>query len=499
MRILLTTLFLLFQFCLIGQEKTDNLPGATVFSSSGDTVAIIGRSTAGFFGSIDVGISVYDRVSQAHVESFHVGSSGVDNLGNVQFDGSNLLVTGSVSYSSSADDFLFSNVDLFNVHSWTKVYSGSASDKVKAVYKEDTTFLLIGTTQSAGSYQSLAILRTDLDGNLTQAVYVDYGEDYFPTALSYDDSVIYVSGFVFSSGITEGTISKIPKDLSEVVWTTKYGSVAGNEIQSLFVEGEGIFYAGWNGIGAERALLLGEIDSAGVEIWSHSYVSDGFYTINEVENYSNDSLLIHGHLRNFAGTDENEIIGLVAKDGGDLSLWIQIDSNRSFGSDMHFNGTGYITGSFQNNSSWPKQGSSSFWSSGSSACFFSWNYDSVALDNGITHQPMFLAVSGLSLTQTDTLMIEPLGAIEFDYNRCSNVSVNEINEECEPLIKRNCDLIELIDPCGEIERVKVYDLNGRIVCEAEGSELRLSGLSGLFILRFSNSSNLIFTMKVVLF
>ena len=480
---------------LVGQQQkmTDNLPGyVSYLGSSVDTSFTFGRVDAGFFGDRDMALSLFDR-ENGHISSYFVGTSGREQNAHATSLKNSVFLTGQTNLNTgNFDDVLVARVDIDDeTKSWVKVYQANSLDKGKRIFTDNDTLLVLATSSSFTTKQSLYLMMLDLDGNTLNSIEADFDKDFFPTGFSSNNVSYFISGYTVDGALLTGVILSVNKLNGNIEWAKQFENINSSEINQVEYTDGVLYFSGWSGDGAGKLLLYGEMTSSGDISWMNKIQHTGLSTTTSIYK-KNDDLFLGGFIRESDGTEENQTFSHINLSTKELDMYAIPDEGRTVStSPIFYHSDTCFIASYWFDAA-PQQGIFNYWEHENGGCFDVYSH------SGEIDYTLHLSVSDISVNTKQQFFTEldeggvqvesdPFYAADFcervEYD--STVGLNETF--CDLELETNLNQIKLISPCKRIVNINIYNSLG-VKMFSSGSNIAPSNLL---------SPNQIYFIKVI--
>jgi hypothetical protein len=194
----------------------------------------------------------------------------------VQLPDSNYIVTGTTTNTLTGDyDVILAKIDTAGNLMWQKTYTHPDYDQAAALkLTPDGKIIIVGKTESLGTYHDVLLIKTDLNGNLIwRKRFGNTFDEIYNSIEIIKNNTEYLLGGRYgysSSGTDYYDMSIMRTDTAgNIVWQQQYGTVGGNEYGGIAISTLDSGYA-ICGIYNNSAAVL-KINKFGAVQWNKNY------------------------------------------------------------------------------------------------------------------------------------------------------------------------------------------------------------------------------------
>lgn len=231
-----------------------------------------------------------------------------------QLKDSSYLITGSSSsFSSNSKQAFIMHVDSLGNFLWSKDYGGSESDKGRRIFNvENDGIYVIGQSNSVGtSFYDAYFFKTDNIGNLLfeKRFGGDSYEDIFDAVMLKDTSFIVVGETSSTPNEVENVYIFRVNKFGDRLWTKSLGSNYPDRAKSIKLLNDTIVYIAGEmydeNLMKQRGMLMRMHIDGNVE-WTKLYGSETKHGFNDL-NIFNDTIRVVGYVYNSSENDRSNL------------------------------------------------------------------------------------------------------------------------------------------------------------------------------------------------
>lgn len=346
MRIIYTSIFILFAFQISGQitweklfskNSTDNFRCVREvptggYIAAGYTANFSANDTDAFVVRLNInGDTLWTYTYNGPMSKKDLFYKVIPTL-----DGGFALCGYTSSLTGISDDLLYLKLSSTGQQQWVKFFGGTGKERGQDIIQtSDGNYTIVGySTSTPAQYYDAFMLRADTNGDtLWTKLYGSANYDDANTVKALSDG-----GFIFggqSNNGANGFDQFIVRTnfIGNEIWSKKMGSVGTDNLECLTLTSGGFILAGSSSTvaGGDDDGYLVKTDTAGTVLWTKLYGDTAQDDMHRVENTSDGGFIITGTTSSYG--DENPNLWFVKTNSTGDTIW-----NKTFGRHNHDHG-----------------------------------------------------------------------------------------------------------------------------------------------------------------